>query len=119
MVIVAEASTMPIGLRIRWEGEACVVHVSGELDLSTVPLLRDALEAVTDSESNVIVDLDETSFADSAGIQPVVETAIAARGLGRSVRMRNLPGSVKRMATVIGPLADALAAHGPPPSAAA
>jgi anti-anti-sigma factor len=98
----------PIGLRIRWEDDACVLQLAGELDISTRDLLRDALAAIVDTECVVVVDLVEVSFADCAGITPVLEAAAVAGPRGRAVRLRNVPQSVRMMASRIPSLADVL-----------
>jgi anti-sigma B factor antagonist len=50
---------------VRHEGDACVVALSGEHDLSSADDLTDALEQAA-SSSGMIVDLSSTSFIDSA-----------------------------------------------------
>jgi len=49
-------------------GNASVVALSGELDLSTIPLLEKRLLAETHSKRQVIVDLTNVWFIDSSGI---------------------------------------------------
>jgi anti-sigma B factor antagonist len=52
-----------------------VVAVSGELDLTTVSMVREALLArvAADQASSVIVDLSQVEFIDSAGLALLVE----------------------------------------------
>lgn len=55
------------------EGQVCVVHVKGEVDIYTSPALRTALSDVTgDGCGMVIVDLAEVPFIDSSGLGVLV-----------------------------------------------
>lgn len=48
---------------------AQVVHPHGEIDLATVPILRDALTEAVSHGRHVIVDLSDVSFIDSIGFR--------------------------------------------------
>jgi anti-anti-sigma factor len=61
------------GLRREDEGDVPVVVVEGEVDFGTSPELRQTL---TPLEGKVVVDLCETTFMDSSGLQ-VLLTATA------------------------------------------
>ncbi|MBN2841375.1 MAG: anti-sigma factor antagonist [Coriobacteriia bacterium] len=51
------------------DGSACVVHVQGEIDMVTVPEVRDALEsAMNRGCSNVVLDLGRVSYLDSSAL---------------------------------------------------
>jgi len=57
-------------------GSAVVVSVAGELDLATVPVLRERLESVPDVAavpSPLVVDLSGLSFIGSAGLALLVD----------------------------------------------
>ena len=55
------------------------VVVSGELDIETVPLLREALDAAEYADGRgVILDLAAVSFIDSTGLQLLLSRKIAA-----------------------------------------
>jgi anti-anti-sigma factor len=52
-----------------------VCTVTGNVDLTTVPLLANALtEAIHDDRPHLVVDLSAATLLDSAGLQAVVET---------------------------------------------
>jgi anti-anti-sigma factor len=64
--------TVDIGTR----GSAVVVAVRGELDLATVPVLRerlDSLDEVSTSPSPLVVDLSALTFIGSAGLALLVD----------------------------------------------
>nr|WP_028797062.1 STAS domain-containing protein [Streptomyces sp. SID5476] len=66
-------------------GEWVVLHVSGEMDLVTSPLLRQRVhEAVADGRRSLVLDLSDVVFCDSSG----VGVLIATRRLLRSCRGR-------------------------------
>jgi anti-sigma B factor antagonist len=57
-------------------GSAVVVSVRGELDLATVPVLRERLDSVgevSSSPSPLVVDLSAVSFIGSAGLALLVD----------------------------------------------
>ena len=64
----------------------CVLHVSGELDIATVAVLRDAVgTALAEGPPAVLVDLTETRFVDSTGCRELVRTAKAGAAAGIAV----------------------------------
>lgn len=73
------------------DGAARLV-LSGEVDCSTAPLLRRALdEAFADGSRSVTVDLEAVTFLDSAGLSTL---AIAHRtAIGNGIRLRVLVGT--------------------------
>lgn len=48
--------------------DVVVLHASGEIDISTAPVLREHLDAVTSETARVIVDLGGVTFLDSTGL---------------------------------------------------
>ncbi|KFF94946.1 STAS domain-containing protein [Streptomyces europaeiscabiei] len=67
------------------QGEWAVLHVSGEMDLVTSPLLRQRVhEAVADGRRSLVLDLSGVVFCDSTGVGVLVAT----RRLMRSCRGR-------------------------------
>lgn len=64
----------------------CVLQVSGELDIATVEVLRDAVgKAVAEGLSALVVDLTATRFIDSTGCRELVRTAKAGAAAGVAV----------------------------------
>lgn len=51
---------------------ASVVHPQGEIDLSTVPILRNALSAAVSLGRHVVVDLSDVTFIDSTGFRELL-----------------------------------------------
>ena len=95
-----------------------VLHVTGELDVATVPVLRTSVEkALAEAPDTVLIDLTATRFIDSTGCRELVRSAKAgtARGVGVAVvvppdnwRVRRVVDFVQLSAAL--PVHDALPA---------
>ena len=66
----------------------------GEMDLSNVSTLSDAIAAEVDAGGDITLDLAGLVFMDSTGIQVLIETARALEGTGRLILLE--PGSLVR-----------------------
>lgn len=66
------------------QGGVKVVALSGEVDLSTSPKVRDALLDCIFGGANVVVDLSQVAYIDSSGVASLVEAFQngKSRGLG-------------------------------------
>ena len=53
-------------------GDALVIAVSGDVDMTSAPALTDAIDAVGDRIHRVIVDLSAVMFLDSSGLNALV-----------------------------------------------
>ena len=81
------------------------VHVllRGELDLSTVGQVQDALERVeAGSPSVVVLDLSKLSFLDSTGLRCLVTANERAREQGRRLVIVRGPDAVQRVFSITG-----------------
>jgi len=68
-----EPMTEPITLQVTKVAGHAVVAVSGEIDISSVPDMRAAIDAVlTDGTRQLIVDLDGVRFMDSTGLNLLI-----------------------------------------------
>ena len=77
-----------------------VLHVSGELDIATVALLRDAVgKALAEAPRTLLVDLTATRFLDSTGCRELVRTAKAGAAAEVAVELVVPPdnGRVRRV----------------------
>jgi anti-sigma B factor antagonist len=68
---VTELRERQAPIRIRPLGQ--VLHITGELDMSTTPVLSEALETATDGV--ICVDVSEVPFMDSTGARVLVTAA--------------------------------------------
>jgi anti-anti-sigma factor len=63
-----------LGCRLERRGTTRIVCVDGEIDLSTVSELRDAIGAAFDDDSEtVVVDLSGVTFMDSTGLHALID----------------------------------------------
>jgi len=102
-----------------WPG-AAVVHVAGEVDMFTGPLLRRRVgDELAVEPEHLVLDLSEVVFLGSNGLSILVDTSQVAASTGTSVRLVATSTAVTRPLTCTGvselfphhlTVADALAA---------
>ncbi len=81
-------SSGTLAMRVRREpGGTAVITVTGEVDIATVAVLRDQLFTLADTSCSVIVDLDQVSFIDAAGLGALVGAARRADIHGASLQV--------------------------------
>jgi anti-sigma B factor antagonist len=73
-------------IRVRREQGYAIVAVAGEVDIATVTRLRERLFGLAASGSTLVVDLDQVSFIDSAGLAALVGAARRAAAHGPACR---------------------------------
>ena len=69
-------------INISEQGGASVVAISGEVDLSTSPKVREALLDCLKHAKPVVVDLSAVSYIDSSGVASLVEAFQNAKSKG-------------------------------------
>lgn len=74
-----------LSVTVRRERGVVIAEVTGDIDMSTVPGLRERLFGLADSGQPVIVDLNRISFIDSAGLGVLIATARRASEHGGSL----------------------------------
>jgi anti-anti-sigma factor len=92
--------------------EAVRIRVSGELDISTVGVLREALsaEAAAGGSAVVEVDMAATEFCDSVGLCALATARAELQESGRTLTIVNASRPVRRVLDLsgMGPLFDAV-----------
>ena len=76
-------SVPPFEVSVIWEDLAPIVHLRGELDYGTAPVLHDTFkEVIKDDVKHVTLDLSEVTFIDSEGVKILLRAykALQARG---------------------------------------
>jgi len=77
-------------------GNAAVIHVSGEVDMSTSPDLRKVLQTeVGDKAAKIIVDLSGVTYIDSSGLATLVECLQGVRKYKGELFLVGLKKTVK------------------------
>ena len=74
-------------IRVRREQGYAIVAVAGEVDIATVTRLRERLFELAASGCTLVVNLDQVSFIDSAGLAALVGAARRAAAHGASLQV--------------------------------
>ena len=83
--------------------EHLILHVSGELDLATAPLLEDHLESAWAGDAPaVVLDLHELAFIDSTGVRLILRAQQRADAEERGFALRRLPDQARRVCDLVG-----------------
>lgn len=77
-----EQGTSDFELRVEAIDGASVLHVNGEVDLSTHQHLTDELTSLAGEDSPIVVELSECEFIDSSGIRALL---VGGRAVAESV----------------------------------
>ena len=85
------------------DGAVTVVAFRGEADRATLHVVRDALAAViADGQGDVVVDLAQTEFMDSAALRAVLTARENLADSGRRLTLRSPSRSAARLLGVFG-----------------
>ena len=85
------------------DGTSSTVLVSGEVDVSNAPRLREALdERLADHVAELVVDLSEVSYIDSTGIGVLVGTAHRAEEQNTRFEVARPQRNVARVLGLLG-----------------
>ena len=79
---------MELRLSVRHHGDRATIHIGGEIDLATCPHLQAVVVDLVDRGCHqLILDLDQVSFLDCAGIRVLVDARRRIQEHGGSVRL--------------------------------
>jgi anti-sigma B factor antagonist len=90
----------PFEVTAREAGGAVVLELRGELDVATVPLLREALAAT--AGTTVVVDLQELTFMDSSGISAFIHARKQLARDGHRLLLTRPSPNVRRVLDIVG-----------------
>ena len=79
-----------------------VVAPSGEIDLATIGLVREAVEREHSASAMLVLDLREVEFIDTSGLRYVLELAARATEEGFELRIVRGPSAVQRVFEISG-----------------
>src|SRR3954452_25043154 len=90
--------SQPFQLRLeRLGGQACVIAVTGDLDLSSAPEVRRAVgAALGEGERLIVIDLTGADFVDSSGLGALAWAQLRARAAGGDMRVAGAHDDVRR-----------------------
>ena len=85
------------------DGAVTVVALRGEADCATLHVVRDALAGViADGDGDVVVDLGQTEFMDTAALRAVLRARETLEGTGRHLTLQSPSRGTGRMLAVFG-----------------
>jgi anti-anti-sigma factor len=87
---------------VETSSEAIVIHVRGEIDLSTAGRLRDVIEPHLGPEQRIVLDLSEVRFMDSSSLHVLEHARGRLTADGGSLVLRNPSPAARRLLTVAG-----------------
>ncbi|MEV6584102.1 STAS domain-containing protein [Streptomyces sp. NPDC051582] len=93
------------GVRLEGSGRQVVVHVGGELDIDRAPMLIAALHAAipqAHGPAEIVVDVTELSFCDSAGLNALIHARRTASERGHHISLRNPQPQLRRLLRLTG-----------------
>lgn len=101
----ASTDALPLPFVCSWKqdglGSACV-HLSGELDLSTLPVFRQTLQDAQLNASTVSIDLQELAFVDCSALGAIFSANSVAQGSGSKLTLVRGSGQVDRVLELTG-----------------
>ncbi|GAA3446524.1 anti-sigma factor antagonist [Planomonospora venezuelensis] len=85
-------------------GDAVVVHLSGELDLRSTPVLRDHLRPLWERPGTraLIIDMSGLDFCDSTGLGELLSTMKRSQRAGMRFMLSELSDVVARVLSITG-----------------
>ena len=83
------------------------LYASGELDIASAPVLREALHDAHASARLVVLELGEVTFIDTTGLHVLEDAALTALNEGKRLVLTRVPPHTSRMLELCG-LAPAL-----------
>ena len=94
---------MDLGLKVEERGDVAVLAVSGEVDVATVPRLREQLHGLVASGTPRIVgDLDAVDFLDSTGLGVLVGALKRVRANGGELALVCTAPRIRKVFEVTG-----------------
>lgn len=95
--------TVDLSVSSSEQGGVTVVHVGGEIDVYTAPLLREALDKqVAAGRTDLVVDLENVTFMDSTGLGVLVGRLKLVRGQNGSLRIVSAQDRILKVFKITG-----------------
>lgn len=86
----------------RFHGKIAVVEVRGEIDVSTMPQLRQVLDRTSEQTTQIILELSGVPFCDSAGLGVLIAVWKRLRRDGGALRLAGCHRQLRRILHVTG-----------------
>ena len=107
MSVAMQVSPAPplagLAATISADGAVTVVVLAGEADRATLHVVQDTLtEVIADRAGDIVVDLSEMKFMDTAALRVVLQARETLEGSGRHLTLRSPSRSASRLLGVFG-----------------
>src|SRR6476620_3772929 len=98
-----ERVTVDLSVSSSEQGAVTIVHVAGEIDVYTAPLLREVLDKqVAAGRTNLVVVLENVTFMDSTGLGVLVGRLKLVRGQNGSLRIVSAQDRILKVFKITG-----------------
>jgi anti-sigma B factor antagonist len=75
-----------------------VLHMSGEIDLYTAPMFKDAITSpITQGYIHIVVDMKDVAFMDSSGFGALLSASKPLRSVSGSINLASCNDAITRM----------------------
>lgn len=88
--------------RVESVPEAYVLRLQGEVDLSTAPLLQDALQGIVGDGRQVIVDMSDLRYLDGSGLRLLFWARERLLAHGRQMLVAGASPIIRRLLQIVG-----------------
>ncbi len=82
--------------------DSIIMHLSGELNFATVPVLNNSSRDVILKNSRVTFDLSQVTFSDNTGVALLVTLVSFAKGVQKEILLVNLPQQLLDLIEAVG-----------------
>jgi anti-sigma B factor antagonist len=91
-----------LAIAVSRDGESRLLVVRGELDMATVPHLGAALDAESERDAPIVVDLASLDFIDMTGLRALLDAAAQAATKAQAFEILNPSPAVERLLELTG-----------------
>lgn len=93
-----------LSVRFSRHDETVVVHLAGDLDVATAPVLQNALAGVIEDQGNLAVQLElgEMAFIDSTGLSILAGALRRLREKGGNLSLANISPETLKVFDIVG-----------------
>lgn len=93
-----------LAVRFSRHDQTVVLHLAGDLDVATAPVLRQALAGIVEDQGNLAVQLDlrEMTFVDSTGLSVLMAALQRVREKGGRLTLANLRPQTRKVFDIVG-----------------
>jgi anti-sigma B factor antagonist len=93
----------PFDLKIDAEGDTATLHLKGELDVASAPMLREhVVRLISEGRTSLVFDCDGLAFVDSTGLGVLIGARARCLAANGSVSLTGVRPALRRLLSVTG-----------------